>query len=64
MFHSKGLGILAFPSNDFGVQVPGDYECEREYAQRKFGLRGLTVFDHVHVNGEGSHDVFAFLKDK
>jgi len=61
-YSSKGLQILAFPSNQFGAQAPGSDECEREYAQYKFGAK-FPVFDKILVNGEGSHPTYVFLKD-
>ena len=52
--------MLAFPSNEFGAQEPGD----SAEIQAFLDARGITfpVFEKVEVNGPQMHPVYSFLK--
>lgn len=67
-YNSSGFQVLAFPSNQFGGQAPTSAACERAYMYVKVGVpagvRSLTVFDTVDINGPTAHPLFRFLKRK
>ncbi len=46
----RGLEILAFPSDDFGHQEPGDAEAIRTFVDEKFNVQ-FPMFDKVHATG-------------
>lgn len=57
---SKGLRILAFPSNQFNEQEPGNSDEICSFANRqkvKFDL-----FEKINVNGDNAHPLWKYLK--
>lgn len=46
----RGLEVLAFPSDDFGHQEPGDAEEIRAFVDDKFAVE-FPMFDKVHATG-------------
>ncbi len=61
-YQSKGLSILAFPSNDFGSQEPGEDEEVEEFCQKKFNVT-FDLFSKVSVLGPQKLDLYRFLYD-
>ncbi|XP_076274475.1 uncharacterized protein LOC143205211 [Rhynchophorus ferrugineus] len=59
---SKGLRILAFPSNQFKQQEPGTNEEIAEFAA-KHGAK-FDLFSKIDVNGDNAHPVYKYLKHK
>ena len=59
-FRDQGFEILAFPCNQFMNQEPGTREQIEKFAQSK-GVE-FPMFDKIEVNGEGTHDVYKFLR--
>lgn len=61
----KGLVVLAFPSNDFGAQEPGDSARIQAFVHEKYPpsspKAGLTLMDKVHAKGPGIDPLFAAL---
>jgi glutathione peroxidase len=55
--------VLAFPCNQFGAQEPGSNDEIREFATSKFGAT-FPMFSKVEVNGDGSCDLYSFLKSE
>ncbi|XP_004498798.1 phospholipid hydroperoxide glutathione peroxidase, chloroplastic [Cicer arietinum] len=60
-FKSKGLEVLAFPCNQFGMQEPGSNEEIKKFACTKFKAE-FPIFDKVDVNGPFTAPVYQFLK--
>lgn len=56
---SKGLRILAFPSNDFHQEFDNAVDI-KEFV-KKFNV-GFDVFEKIHVNGDNSHPIYKWLK--
>lgn len=58
-YQSRGLRILAFPSNDFRQE----WSTEAEIAEACILDRGLTfqLASKIHVRGEGQHPVYRWL---
>lgn len=59
-FQSKGLVVLAFPSNDFGGQEPGSEAEIKKFCEMKYKTT-FPLFSKVKVKGE-AHPLFAWLQ--
>lgn len=55
--------ILAFPSNQFGNQEPGDDVYTENYTRQRFKV-SFPITQKVLVNGRGQHPVYAYLKSQ
>jgi len=60
--HTNMVEIMAFPCNQFGAQEPEECPAIKSFAQKK-GVK-FTMMDKIDVNGEKSHLVYRFLKQK
>ena len=60
-FHQRGLEILCFPCNQFLSQEPQGAEAIETCIRAKYG-DGFRLFDKVHVNGKGTHDIFRWCR--
>lgn len=60
---SKGLRILAFPSNQFANQEPQSNEDIKKFAREKKGAK-FDLFSKIYVNGDETHPLWKFLKEK
>jgi glutathione peroxidase len=60
-FKTRGLEVLAFPCNQFGMQEPGSNEEIKQFACTKFKAE-FPIFDKVDVNGPFTAPVYQFLK--
>lgn len=49
-FRGRGLEVLAFPSDDFGHQEPGNAEEIRSFVDEKFAVE-FPMFDKIHTTG-------------
>ena len=58
----KGLRILAFPCNQFGGQEPGTNEEIKEFA-KAHGAE-YDLFAKIDVNGDTTHPLYKYLKNK
>mmetsp|Transcript_20324 Transcript_20324/g.24331 ORF Transcript_20324/g.24331 Transcript_20324/m.24331 type:complete len:132 (+) Transcript_20324:635-1030(+) len=56
---------MAFPCDQFGSQAPCSSDCERAYIYHKMNVPDETfpVFDKLLVNGPGTSDIYAYLKE-
>uniref|UniRef100_A0A6B2LMJ7 Glutathione peroxidase n=1 Tax=Arcella intermedia TaxID=1963864 RepID=A0A6B2LMJ7_9EUKA len=59
-YNSRGLEIVAFPCNQFGLQEPGDNEQIKQVAE-SYGLN-FRLMDKIEVNGENAHPLWEYLK--
>lgn len=62
-YKDKGLVILGFPCNQFGNQEPGTPEEIIEGCLVNYGVT-FQMFEKVDVNGNETHPVFNYLKEK
>jgi len=62
-YNSKGLEILAFPSNQFGKQEPGNAEEIQNFCKVNFGVT-FPLFQKIDVNGDNTHPLYIFLKEQ
>ncbi|WJX16205.1 glutathione peroxidase [Trifolium repens] len=60
-FKTRGLEVLAFPCNQFGMQEPGSNEEIKQFACTKYKAE-FPIFDKVDVNGPFTAPVYQFLK--
>lgn len=60
---TKGLRILAFPSNQFANQEPQSNEQIKKFAREKKGAK-FDLFSKIYVNGDETHPLWKFLKEK
>ena len=61
-YGKRGLAVLGFPCNQFGGQEPGDEAAIGEFCSLTYDVT-FPMFAKVDVNGDGTHPVFAFLKE-
>jgi glutathione peroxidase len=59
----QGLVVLGFPCDQFGNQEPGDDTAIEEFCKVNYGVT-FPLSTKVDVNGDGTHPVFAFLKER
>lgn len=62
-YHQQGLEILAFPCNQFGGQEPQNERDIERFVRSKFGVT-FPIFAKVLVNGDDTHPVYRYLKEK
>jgi glutathione peroxidase len=59
-YNSRGLDVLAFPSNQFAQQEPGASAEIAQFCQINYGIT-FPVFAKVDVNGANAHPLFRLL---
>jgi glutathione peroxidase len=62
-YGDRGLVVLGVPSNDFGGQEPGSASEIKTFCEVNFDV-DFPLTEKVHVQGEGSHPLFAFLRQR
>ena len=62
-YASKGLAILGFPCNQFLSQEPGTEEEIKEFCSLNYDVK-FDMFSKIDVNGENTHDLYKYLKEK
>jgi glutathione peroxidase len=60
---AKGLEILGFPCNQFGAQEPGSAEQIQSFCNTNYGVT-FPMFEKIDVNGDNTHPLYAYLKDR
>ena len=60
---ARGLEILGFPCNQFGAQEPGSAEQIQNFCSTNYGVT-FPMFEKIDVNGDGTHPLYAYLKDR
>lgn len=61
-YHSKGLEILGFPSNDFMGQEPGTEAEIVEFCDMNYGVK-FPMFGKIAVKGEAIAPLYKFLTE-
>ncbi|MDF2945611.1 MAG: bsaA [Bacillales bacterium] len=62
-YKSKGLEILAFPSNQFAEQEPGTNDEIQDFCKLNYGVT-FQLFDKTNVRGEDAHPLFKYLSEQ
>jgi glutathione peroxidase len=61
-YQSKGVIVLAVPSNDFGGQEPGTNKDIKTFCEAKFGI-SFPITEKVIVKGSDAHPFYKWAKD-
>ena len=61
-YKDKGLEILAFPCNQFGLQEPGSNDQIKTFCEDKYNI-SFKLFDKVDVIGEHASPLFNYLNE-
>ena len=61
-YKDRGFVVLGFPCNQFAEQEPGTEAEIASFCSVNYGV-GFPLFSKIEVNGEGTHPLFAFLKE-
>ncbi len=59
-YHEKGLQILGFPCNQFGLQEPGGAKAIEEFCTVNYGVT-FPLMKKTHVNGPKRHPLYREL---
>lgn len=59
---SQGFEILAFPSNQFGEQEPGDNQEVKNFCMLNYGV-SFPLFEKIEVRGKDAHPLFTYLTE-
>jgi glutathione peroxidase len=62
-FSEKGLAVLGFPANEFGMQEPGPDEEIAKFCKDKYDVK-FDMFSKVVVKGEGQCPLYKYLTSK
>ncbi|UER67686.1 glutathione peroxidase [Borrelia sp. BU AG58] len=63
IYKRKGLFILGFPCNQFGLQEPGANEEILRFCQTIYNV-SFPIFSKIEVNGENAHPLYKYLTEK
>ena len=55
--------VLAFPSNEFGGQEPGNDDEIAQFCDLQFNI-SFPLFSKIEVNGSGTHPLYEYLKSE
>ena len=61
-YENQGFCILAFPSNDFGRQEPGEDREIKEFCETKFGV-SFDLFSKIRVLGPKQSVLYGYLQE-
>ena len=61
-YKDQGFCILAFPSNDFGRQEPGEDGEIKEFCEKKFRV-SFHLFSKIRVLGSKQSSLYRYLQD-
>jgi glutathione peroxidase len=59
-YQGKGLEVLAFPSNDFGGQEPGNNQEIKQFCELKYKTT-FPLFGKIAVKGAAAHPLYKYL---
>ena len=62
-YQARGLEVLAFPSNDFGGQEPGEAKEIESFCSSKFQIT-FPLFAKVHAKGDEIAPLYRLLTEK
>lgn len=61
--HERGFNVLAFPSNEFGGQEPGNAEEIANFCSTTYDV-SFPLFEKIKVNGDDAHPLYVYLKSE
>ncbi len=60
-YRERGLVVLGFPCNQFGLQEPGDDGTIAAFCSLNYSVT-FPLMSKIEVNGAAAHPLYAFLK--
>lgn len=63
LYKNKDFMVLAFPSNEFSNQEPGNEEEIKKFCSLTYNV-SFDMFSKVEVNGENANVLYRHLKEK
>ncbi len=60
-YQARGLSVIAFPSNDFGDQEPGEAGEIAAFCERRFGV-GFDMMAKVHIRTGDQEPLYRYLE--
>jgi glutathione peroxidase len=60
-YHERGLEVLGFPCNQFGLQEPGEESEIKKFCSLTYGV-SFPMFAKINVNGADTHPLYEYLK--
>ena len=63
LYKNKDFMVLAFPSNEFSNQEPGNEEEIKKFCSLTYNVT-FDMFSKVEVNGENANVLYRHLKEK
>ena len=61
-YKNKGLIIIAFPSNQFGAQEPGNDKDIKNFCEVNYNI-DFPMVSKTEVKGENAHEIFKWAKE-
>ncbi len=61
-FKERGLVVMAFPSNDFGAQEPGDAKAIEEFCSSRYKV-SFPLFAKIHARGPDVSPLYRTLTE-
>lgn len=62
-YKNQGFEVLAFPSNEFSNQEPGNEEEIKAFCSLTYDVK-FDLFSKIEVNGENESSLYTYLKNK
>ncbi len=62
-YQERGFKVLAFPSNDFGRQEPGNDAQIKQFCTENYDV-SFPLFSKIVVKGSDKHPLYQFLTSK
>ncbi len=62
-YRARGFVVLGFPCNQFGAQEPGGNDEIAQFCETRYGV-SFPMFAKIDVNGDSTHPLFKFLKER
>lgn len=59
-YAAKGLKVLGFPCNQFGLQEPGGSSEIAAFCERNYGV-DFQMFEKIDVKGNNAHPLYQYL---
>jgi glutathione peroxidase len=62
-YHDKGLAVLGFPCNQFGMQEPGSAQEIEDFCKNTYNVQ-FDLFEKIDVNGPNAAAIYKTLKEQ
>jgi glutathione peroxidase len=62
-YHDKGLAVIGFPCNQFGMQEPGTAQEIEDFCKNTYNVQ-FDLFEKIDVNGANTAPIYKLLKEQ